>query len=170
MNIGDWIILFLNVACLIGSIVGAVNANNSYKKCKQLTNFANLKIALDECQTVLENCRKLLKYCGNGSNCRRGINIEKEISECGCVIKNSFSKIKEILPSNSQEVVNDLLSNSPNQSLDIENYVSSLISSSALKNENITEDNVSEIEKTVFKIQLHIKKTMERMQEGEKKI
>ena len=37
MNIWDWIILIINIACLIGSIIGAVQAHSSYKKCKQLT-------------------------------------------------------------------------------------------------------------------------------------
>lgn len=170
MNIWDWIILIINIVCLIGSIIGAVQAHSSYKKCKQLTNFANLKVALDQCQLIFENCRKLLKLCGNGSKCRRGVNIEKEVSECGCSIKNSFSKIKEILPSSSQEIVNKLLSESPNQKKDVEKYVSFLISGHAIENGDFTEDNISEIEKTVGTIHLHIKVKMEEMQEGEKKL
>lgn len=167
MGIGDWIILILNIACLIGSIVGALKAHNSYKKCKQLTNFANLKIALDECQLIFDYCRKLLKHCGDSQNNIRGENPKIKITEYGYAIKNSFSKIKEILPATSQEAVNDILSISTNHKLDIEKYVSLLVSGQAIDNDDVTIDNISEIEKAVGKIQLHIKKKMENMQESD---
>ena len=64
----------------MGSIIGAFKANSSYKKCKQLTNFANLKVALDECQLIFENCSKLLRLCGGDiSKYGRGVNIKNEV-------------------------------------------------------------------------------------------
>ena len=171
MSTADWIILILNLVCLGGSIFGSFNAVNSYKKCKQLTNFANLKVALDECQQIFTNCRKLLKCCGKNSKSMRGINFEKEISDCGISIKESFSKIKDILPSNAQKEVNNmLLAQIPTLNTDIEGYVSLLISGLAFKNGYVTEDNISKIEKTVNSIHLLIKERMEEVQEREKKL
>lgn len=171
MRTVDWIILILNIACLVGSIIGAFNALNSYKKCKQLTNFANLKVALDECQQIFSNCRKLLICCGKNLKSMRGINFEKEISDCGIAIKESFSKIKDILPSNAQKEVNNmLLAKIPNLNTDIEGYVSLLISGHAYKNGDVTENYISQIEKTVNSIHLLIKERMEEVQEREKKL
>lgn len=170
MSVLDWTILIVNVACLIGSIVSAVKASGSYRKCKQLTNFANLKRALDECQLIYTNIYKLLKLCGKNANKNRGINIEKEASEYGNAIKNSFAKIKEILPADSQKEVDDLLTRSSNPSFDIEKYVSTLISGSAVNNNTLTDDNVYMIQKAVENIQLHIKRIMEEMQDDEKKM
>lgn len=176
----DWIILILNTACLVGSIIGAFNALNSYKKCKQLTNFANLNIAIYECRLVLDNCHKLLKLCGKAAHNKRGTNPNIEITEYGCSIKNSFATIKEKLPSSSQKTVNKMLSASPNLNLDIEQYVSLLISGQTLIGSDDSEDNkteitktinnITEIEKTVDSILLHIKKEIENIQESEKKM
>lgn len=170
MSTQDLIILILNIACLLGSIIGALKARNSYKKCKQLTNFANLKVALEECQLVFSNCRKLLTYCDNDSKNLRGINCEKEISDCGNAISISFSKFKDILPSSAQNEVNIILTQSFNQKWDIEKFVSLLISGYAYKNKDVTEDNISEIQKAVNNIHLLIKKRMEEVQEQEKKL
>lgn len=162
MSTQDFIILILNIVCLLGSIIGALKARNSYKKCKQLTNFANLKVALEECQLVFSNCRKLLTYCDKDfdkdSKNLRGINCEKEISDCGNAISISFSKIKDILPSSAQNEVNIILTQSFNQKWDIEKLVSLLISGYAYKNKDVTEDNIPEIQKAVNNIHLLIKK------------
>ncbi len=170
MSALDWLILIANIACLVGSIVSAIKASGSYKKCKQLTNFANLKRALDECQLVYANIYKLLKLCGKNANKNRGINVEKEASEYGDAIKNSLAKIKEILPSDSQKKVDNLLAHPSNKNFDIEKYVSTLISGSAVDNNTLTDDNVYMIQKAVENIQLHIKEIMEEMQGEEKKM
>ncbi len=170
MSTLDWIILIANVACLIGSIVSAVKASGSYRKCKQLTNFANLKRALDECQLIHANSNKLLKSRSKNNDKSRGVNIKIEVSEYGNAIKNSFAKIKEILPSSSQKEVDQLLTHPSNQNFDVEKYVSTLISGSAIDNNTFTDNNIYKIQKAVESIQLHIKEMMEEMQDDEKKM
>ncbi|MCM1167465.1 MAG: hypothetical protein NC401_15780 [Ruminococcus sp.] len=169
MELQDKIILAVNVICLIGSIIGAAKSYTNYKKCKQLSTYANLRTALDECQNIqnLIN-RKLLKLCGKDNI--RGVNPKIEIIECGESIKNSLSKIKEILPSYYHIEIDKLLSDTESGQFNTEKYVASLISGSALNNQTVTDDNVYHLQKAIEDVQICIKKIMESIQDGEKKM
>lgn len=90
----------------------------------QLINYANLRAALDECQSIQNIINhKLLRFCSKDLNSIRGVNPMREITECGENIKNSLSKIKELLPSNYHKEVVELLAGSKNKQFDTEKYV-----------------------------------------------
>lgn len=173
MTASDWIILAINAGCAIVSILGAYNAAQSYKKCKQLTDFANLKTALDECKTINTNIRRLLTISNEALTAKKqGTNLVKEINSCSNNIKCSISNIKDILPFSLHNEVDKLLKTQVNgNELNVENYIDTLISGTALKNEKLVIDSRFEaLQLSLNDIQKYIKQKMEGIQNSEKKM
>lgn len=166
----DNIIIVINLLCTVFSVISVLKSYANYKKSMQLTYYVTLHEALEECQKVQDVVNnKFLKLC-SGKNCktlRQSTNIINDIKECGSSMESSLSKIRAILPLDSNIVINEIIMS---KGRNIEKYINSLISGSAFENNDVTEEHAYEIQFLFNAIQLHIKEKAESIQKSEKKI
>lgn len=170
MLMQDNIIIVINLLCTVFSVIGVLKSYANYKKSMQLTYYVTLHKALEECQKVQDIVNnKFLKLC-SGKNCKtlsQSTEIINDLKECGNSMESSLSKIRTILPLDSNIVINEIIMS---KGRNIEKYFNSMISGSAFENNDVTEERAYEIQSLFNAIQLHIKEKAESIQKSEKKI
>lgn len=153
----DGVLTIIGAGCTILSIIGAYKSNIYYKKSKQLTIYANTNIAYIESQKIIATLTEMLKL-GNKTR-KRGTNYIKEVSQNGESIKSSINKIRESLPVEDFNEINELLNS---QQPKVEAYIDSFITGAVLVNEELViGDDFNICQQAFCEMQLLIKKKLE---------
>jgi len=163
VNWRDYILSAISVACTIFSIIGAYKSNVYYRKSKQLTIYANTNSAYIESQKIIATLTEMLKL-GNVNGKQRGTNYMKAVNQNGESIKNSIIKIRESLPVDDFNEINDLL-NSQQQKVEV--YIDTFITGTVLVDEKLViDDNFNKCQQKFCDMQLLIKNKLENISEN----
>ena len=158
----DVTLTIISIICTIASIIGAIKSIKYFKKSKQLTIYANTNVAYTEIDTIKNKMIKLLSLA-NKNRRTRGLNLSKEISENGEVIKNSIEKIRNVLPVDKSSEFEEMLFYNGTKT---EEYIDTFITGTVLTNDELTiDDDFKNCQQVFVKIQIFLKKYLDEIHE-----
>ena len=126
MKTWDYVILVVNILCMIASFVGAFKSFRYSKKSKHITIYAKTNQSFNE---LVEMLRKLPEALAAASRTGKGYSPEIAVQEIGKVLSNHYNTIMRAIPTDYSD---EFCALQKTNTCDVEQYISSLIDGTAI--------------------------------------
>ena len=127
----------VSIASTLISLGGAFKSWNYYKKSRDVTIYANTKIALVESEKIITYLNEMLKLSNSGIK-KRGVTILlKQACNYGEEIKKSIDEIRKVMSTKDFKDIEELLDS---QEIEVVKYISTFIQGTIVVDEKLVID------------------------------